>query len=53
MKISWRAQPGFDVSEVALKFGGGGHKPAAGAEIKGDLERVQQDVLEATREALH
>ena len=53
VKISWRAQPGFDVSKVALKFGGGGHKPAAGAEIKGDLERVQQDVLEATREVLH
>lgn len=53
VKVSWRAQPGFDVSSVALKFGGGGHKPAAGAEIKGDLERVQQDVLEVTRQALH
>ena len=53
VKVSWRAQPGFDVSKIALKFGGGGHKPAAGAEIKGDLERVQQDVLEFTRKALH
>ena len=52
VKVSWRAQPGFDVAQIALKFGGGGHKPAAGAEIKGDLDRVQDDVLEATRKAL-
>jgi phosphoesterase RecJ-like protein len=53
IKVSWRAQPGFDVSQVALKFGGGGHKPAAGAEIKGELEQVQQDVLEVTRSLLN
>jgi phosphoesterase RecJ-like protein len=52
VKVSWRAQPGFDVSKTALKFGGGGHKPAAGAEIKGDLDRVQEEVLEATRALL-
>jgi len=52
VKVSWRAQPGFDVSQIATKFGGGGHKPAAGAEIKGDLERVQEEVLEATRQSL-
>jgi phosphoesterase RecJ-like protein len=52
VKVSWRAQPGFDVAQIALEFGGGGHKPAAGAEIKGDLDRVQDDVLEATRKAL-
>lgn len=52
VKVSWRAQPGFDVSKTAGQFGGGGHKPAAGAEIKGDLERVQEEVLKATRETL-
>lgn len=52
VKVSWRAQPGFDVAAIATKFGGGGHKPAAGAEIKGNLERVQSEVLEATRESL-
>lgn len=52
VKISWRSQPGFDVSAIATQFGGGGHKPAAGAEIQGDLERVQEDVLEATRKSL-
>lgn len=52
VKVSWRAQPGFDVAQIATQFGGGGHKPAAGAEIKGDLARVEQEVLEATRKTL-
>ena len=52
VKVSWRSQPGFDVAQVAVQFGGGGHKPAAGAEIKGNLERVQKDVIEATKLAL-
>lgn len=52
VKVSWRAQPGFDVASIATQFGGGGHKPAAGADIKGDLERVQEEVLEATRKSL-
>lgn len=52
VKVSWRSQPGFDVAQVAVQFGGGGHKPAAGAEIKGNLEQVQKDVIEATKLAL-
>jgi len=52
VKVSWRSRPGFDVSSIATQFGGGGHKPAAGADIKGDLERVQEEVLEATRKSL-
>jgi phosphoesterase RecJ-like protein len=51
VKVSWRSQPGFDVAQVALEFGGGGHKPAAGAEIKGDLEQIQKEVVEATKRA--
>lgn len=49
VKVSWRAQPGFDVSEIALKFGGGGHAAASGAEIKGALPEVQERVLNQTR----
>jgi phosphoesterase RecJ-like protein len=52
VKVSWRAQPGFDVAQIAVQFGGGGHKPAAGAEIKGDLARVEAEVLDATRKSL-
>jgi phosphoesterase RecJ-like protein len=49
VKISWRSQPGFDVSKIAFNFGGGGHAAAAGAEISGTLEEVQAKVLQATR----
>ena len=49
VKVSWRAQPGWDVSTIALQFGGGGHPAAAGADITGTFEEVQSRVLEATR----
>lgn len=52
VKISWRAQNGFDVSQVALQFGGGGHRAASGAEVKGTLSDVQKSVLEATKKIL-
>ncbi len=53
VKVSWRAQPGFDVSVVALRFGGGGHAAASGAEIDGNLADVQTAVLEQTRPLLN
>lgn len=52
VKISWRAEPGVDVSAVATRFGGGGHKPAAGAMLTGDLGEIEATVLAATREAM-
>lgn len=52
VKVSWRAQPGYDVSKVAIRFGGGGHAPASGAEIDGSIDEVKQKVLKATSEKL-
>ncbi len=52
VKVSWRAVPGIDVSQVALKFGGGGHAAAAGAEIPGALQDIQDQVLQATQALL-
>jgi bifunctional oligoribonuclease and PAP phosphatase NrnA len=49
VKVSWRAQPGFDVSGVAVSFGGGGHPAAAGAEVNGELAEVQERVIQATQ----
>jgi phosphoesterase RecJ-like protein len=53
VKISWRlcngAELDFDVSEIAQKFGGGGHKAAAGADVKGKLDEVLVKVLEDTK----
>ncbi len=52
VKVSWRARPGWDVSKIAVQFGGGGHPAAAGADVEGSLEQVQNQVLEATRKVL-
>ena len=50
VKISWRlcssADSDLDVSEIAQKFGGGGHKAAAGADVKGKLDEVLVKVLD-------
>lgn len=52
VKVSWRSKPGFDVSQVAQNFGGGGHIAAAGAVIKGILKVIQEDVLTITQSML-
>lgn len=49
VKVSWRSQPGIDVSQIAMRFGGGGHSAAAGAVIPGKLDEIRPLVLEATR----
>lgn len=51
-KISWRAVPGYDVAEVAVFFGGGGHKAASGATIKEPIDKVMPAVLSKTKEML-
>ncbi|HLE16167.1 MAG TPA: DHH family phosphoesterase [Anaerolineales bacterium] len=50
VKVSWRSKPGLDVSQLAVQFGGGGHAAAAGAEVAGGLQEVQEQVLSATRQ---
>ena len=52
VKISWRARPGFDVSQIAFEFGGGGHAAAAGADVEGALEDVKTQIIEETKKLL-
>lgn len=52
VKVSWRSVSGYDISKIALQFGGGGHPAAAGADIPGTLQDIQKQVLDATREVL-
>jgi phosphoesterase RecJ-like protein len=52
IKVSWRSREGLDVSSVARSFRGGGHKPAAGAMIQGDLKEVERQVLSATQDLI-
>jgi phosphoesterase RecJ-like protein len=53
VKISWRAlEAGVDVAAIAVKFGGGGHAAAAGADVQGALDAVQRDVVRTTKQML-
>ncbi len=49
-KISIRAVPGYDAAAVCAKFGGGGHKGAAGASASLSLEDAAKAVEEAMLE---
>ena len=49
-KLSVRAVPGWDAARVAARFGGGGHKGAAGATLKLPLPQAAQAVEEAMLE---
>ena len=49
-KVSLRTYKPLDASLICKKLGGGGHKGAAGASVKGTLEEVKQIVLKAVSE---
>ena len=51
-KVSMRATNPADASVVCAKFGGGGHKGAAGCSITGELEDVKARVVAACGEAI-
>jgi phosphoesterase RecJ-like protein len=52
IEIGLRAKPRFDVAQVALQFGGGGHVLAAGCTIPGPLEEAQTRLLTALKASL-
>ena len=52
IEVGMRAKPGFDVSQVALALGGGGHPQAAGCTIHASLEEAQERVLSALEASL-
>ena len=49
-KLSVRAVPGYDATKVTVKFGGGGHKGAAGASFKMSLQEAAKAVEQAMLE---
>ena len=51
-KVSVRAVPGLDASAVCTRFGGGGHKGAAGASIKLPMEAALETIANALKDAL-
>jgi len=50
VKLSVRAMPGYDATILTEKFGGGGHKGAAGATLKMPLHEAAKAVEAAMLE---
>ena len=52
VRVSLRSRGGADVSAIAGRFGGGGHRQAAGCALVGPLPEIRERVLDAARAAL-
>jgi phosphoesterase RecJ-like protein len=53
IKLSIRSRNGFDCASLAARFGGGGHRAAAGAMLPEPLESTIETVLSAIRGVLN
>src|SRR3989449_7023109 len=53
VKVSFRSMGDVDVAELAHRFGGGGHRKAAGASLEGTLGEAEAQVLAAARQYLN
>jgi phosphoesterase RecJ-like protein len=51
-KISVRSRDEIDATDLCVPFGGGGHRRAAGAELREPLEKARERVLEVARAQL-
>ena len=51
-RVSLRSKSDLDVGEVARRFGGGGHKNAAGLSLEGSFQRVREQVLHRLEDLL-
>ena len=51
-KVSFRSKGAVDVARIAEKFGGGGHKRAAGCSVHGTLSEAKSRIIESIREVL-
>ncbi len=49
-KISLRSKNNIDVSNISVKYGGGGHAKAAGFEIKETIENTKKILIETFKE---
>jgi phosphoesterase RecJ-like protein len=52
VEVGLRAVAGFDVAQVALQFGGGGHALAAGCDLPGPLAEARSRLLAALKPGL-
>jgi phosphoesterase RecJ-like protein len=52
VKANFRCRPPFDVAEVAVNLGGGGHALASGCTLDGPLDRAEALVVDVAKEAI-
>lgn len=52
IRCSLRSKGGIDVSKIAQKFGGGGHRMAAGTYLPGPLKNAKQLMIEEIRKRM-
>jgi phosphoesterase RecJ-like protein len=52
VKVNFRSQGGVDVNKIASTFGGGGHRTASGATIRGKIDSVRRKVIAKIKESL-
>lgn len=51
-RVSLRSKGDINVAKIAEKFGGGGHRNAAGLRIEGDWDKKEQELVDAVLEAV-
>ncbi|MGI8786620.1 MAG: DHH family phosphoesterase [Pyrinomonadaceae bacterium] len=51
-RVSLRSKDNINVARVAEKFGGGGHKNAAGCRVEGDWDLREKEIVAALTEAV-
>jgi bifunctional oligoribonuclease and PAP phosphatase NrnA len=51
-RVSLRSKGDINVAKVAEKFGGGGHRNAAGLQIVGDWDPKEAELVQAVRDAI-
>ncbi len=51
-RVSLRSKGSINVARVAEKFGGGGHKNAAGCRVEGDWDEKEKEIVAALTEAV-
>lgn len=51
-RVSLRSKGDINIARVAERFGGGGHKNAAGLSIEGNWDARERELVEAVREAV-
>jgi len=52
VRVSMRSVPPYNVAEVAVRLGGGGHALAAGCTLEGPLDKAEATVVAACLEAI-